>query len=123
MTLAVSVTGCSASSTAPTPEASVAVATPSASSPGTAPTPARRYIFGQITAQDDPTWGVKGIRGTIYTVRVTDLTLFGTMFYPITRDQFKVADNVRIAGDISGTAITATAVNFHRQPHVTAPTR
>lgn len=102
-TLAVSLTGCSASSTAPTP--------------------ARRYIFGQITAEDGPTWVVRGIRGATYTVTVTDLTLFGTMFHPITRDQFKVADNVRIAGDISGTAITATAVDFRRQPHVTAAAR
>jgi hypothetical protein len=113
--LAVSVAGCSASSAAAAPRASATVARPSTSSPVTAPTPARRYIFGQITAQDGPTWIVKGIRGATYTVTVTDLTLFGTMFHPITRDQFKVADNVRIAGNISGTAITATAVDFRRR--------
>jgi hypothetical protein len=34
------------------------------------------------------------------------------LFHPVPRDQFKIGNNVRVAGNFAGTAVTATAVSF-----------
>jgi hypothetical protein len=91
---------------------------PTAGAAYTPPPPARRYIFGQITAQRGSVWTVQGIRGNTYTVTITPMTSFGTLFHSVPREQFKVGEAVRVAGNFAGTAVTATAVNFTR--HVTS---
>jgi hypothetical protein len=94
---------------------SIAHPRPSSTTAGAAytpPPPARRYIFGQITAQRGSLWTVRGIRGNTYTVTITPMTSFGTLFHSVRREQFKVGDAVRVAGNFAGTAVTATAVNF-----------
>jgi hypothetical protein len=98
---------------------SVLPATEAAQAPTTDTTPSpRRYILGRIAAQNGPTWTINGIRGNTYTVTTTPLTLYGRPRHGNTGRQFTVGDNVRIAGDIAGTAITATAITMakHEPP-------
>jgi hypothetical protein len=78
----------------------------------TPPPPATRFIYGRITGQSGSTWIVRGIRGNVYMVTVTPATSFGSLFHPVPRDQFKIGNNVRVAGNFAGTAVTATAVSF-----------
>jgi hypothetical protein len=87
-----------------------------------APASPNRYILGRITAEESSTWTVLGIRGNTYTVSLTPLTMYGSMFHSKSRDQFKPGDNVRIAGDIWGTRITATAVDFSKRAASNSPT-
>jgi hypothetical protein len=116
--LVVSLAGCSVSPAAPAPTAA-----PTAVPASTAvPAPASSYIFGQITAQNGSIWTVRGIRGNVYTVTVTHRTDFGTLFHQRTRDEFKVGDNVRIAGIFSGTAVTANAIDFSKRSGSSGPT-
>jgi len=74
------------------------------------PPPATRYFYGRIVEQHGPTWVVRGIRGNTYTVTVTGMTSFGTLFHPLRRDQFVVGQRVRVAGNFAGTAVVATAM-------------
>jgi hypothetical protein len=115
--LAVSVAACAPKA----PPTATASSTPVA--PRTSDKPAKSYIFGKITEQNGMTWTVRGIRGNTYTVRLTELTLFGPLFRPGTRDQFKVGANVRVAGVFSGTTITATAVQFSKRSAPATPTK
>jgi hypothetical protein len=112
--LVVSAAGCSTSSTVAVVGAS---STASSVSPPVASTEApSRYIFGQITAQNGAIWTVQGIHGNTYTATLTALTLYGTVFHRRTRDEFKVGDTVRVAGNITGTTIApATAVDLWKR--------
>ena len=106
-TLALCLAACSGPSVAhsrPSPTTQAAAPTP--------PPPASRYIFGQITSQRGSVWTVQGIRGNTYTVTITPMTSFGTLFHSLPREQFRVGKAVRVAGNFAGTAVTATAVNF-----------
>jgi hypothetical protein len=78
--------------------------------------PARNYIFGQITHIQPDEWTVHGIKGNIYTVRVSSLTVFGDLFNGAKRTEFKVGEHVRVAGVFVGTAVNATAVDHWARP-------
>jgi hypothetical protein len=77
-----------------------------------APPPASRYFYGRIVDQQGPTWTVHGIRGNTYTVTITSMTSFGTLFHPLRRQQFGIGDWIRVACNFSGTSVTATAMKF-----------
>jgi hypothetical protein len=115
--------GCSASPSTAAANAS-SVASPAGPTAGRTPS---RLIHGQITAENGETWTVKGNHGITYTVRLTPLTLYGTLFHRETRDQFKPGDNVRIAGSIFGPVIApATSVRSskhgaYRHPDLPTP--
>jgi hypothetical protein len=80
------------------------------------PKPATSYIFGQIVAETPEGWTIKGIRGNTYAVRLTAKTDYGSLFHRANRAQFKIGDNVRVAGIFVGTAVTANAVDFSKPP-------
>jgi hypothetical protein len=57
---------------------------------------------------------VHGIKGNIYTVRVSSLTVFGDLFHAAKRNEFTVGDQVRVAGVFVGTTVNATAIDWVR---------
>lgn len=67
-------------------------------------------IAGQITAVNGSTWTVAARSGKQYTVDITSGTMFGTKQHPATQGQFVVGSQVRIAGTINGSTVTATRV-------------
>ncbi|HEY1968459.1 MAG TPA: hypothetical protein VGH89_10965 [Pseudonocardia sp.] len=119
--LAVGVGACAPKAPPPTPSPAPAPSSPGA--PPVAGKPAKNYIYGQITEENGLIWTVRGIRGNTYTVRITELTLFGPLFRPGTRDQFKVGARVRVAGVFAGTTITATAVDFSKRSAPAKPAK
>jgi hypothetical protein len=71
---------------------------------------AKNYIFGRIAAISGDQWKINGIHGNTYTAHVTTVTMYGDIFRPQHRNDFKVGDDVRIAGEFVGSAVAATAV-------------
>ena len=88
------------------------VVEPKAASYLQAPSPrlAKNYIFGRIAAISGNQWRISGIHGNTYTAHVTSATMYGDIFKPQHRSDFKIGDDVRIAGEFVGSAVAATAV-------------
>jgi hypothetical protein len=70
----------------------------------------RSCIRGTITAEDGSTWTVTTGANRRFTVTVNPQTAFGTRKAPATAQEFPVGAQVRIAGTVSGSAVTATRV-------------
>lgn len=92
------------------------IASPAVSSavPTTSSAPAARAkhpsVTGRITAENGTSWVVTTKAGKQVTVMITTNTKFGTAASPATEQQFTVGSTVRIAGDLSGTTVTATRI-------------
>jgi Domain of unknown function (DUF5666) len=107
-TTAVLATGCGASST-PSPAAPSASPAPSAP-PSASGQAGRHGVRGTITAEDGSTWTVTTAANRRFTVTVNPQTAFGTRKAPATAQAFPVGAQVRVAGTVSGTAVTATRI-------------
>lgn len=103
-TMLAGVTGCSFT-TGSTPPAA------SPQSPTAPHTPRHdRRITGQVTAENGPTWTVVNREGRQFTVQITNQTRFGSKQKPATVQQFPVGSEVRVAGALNGTTVTASRV-------------
>lgn len=71
----------------------------------------KNLLIGKIVTKAADTWAVNGIHGNQYTVRITSMTLFGTLFHPVDAGDFKPGEMVRVAGVFSGPTVTATAIS------------
>ncbi|HEY1969666.1 MAG TPA: hypothetical protein VGH89_17060, partial [Pseudonocardia sp.] len=71
----------------------------------------KNRLIGTIVAKNSDSWTVNGIHGNVYTVRITSMTLFGTLFHPVDARDFKAGQLVRVAGVFSGPTVTATAIS------------
>ncbi|KAA2266570.1 hypothetical protein F0L68_02200 [Solihabitans fulvus] len=67
-------------------------------------------VTGQVTAENGDSWTVTTKAGKQFTVAITPQTQFGTKQQPGTKDQFPVGTAVRVAGQVSGTTVTASRV-------------
>jgi hypothetical protein len=95
-------TGSSASSASPSASAT--------SAPQASGHAARHGIRGTITAEDGSTWTVTNGANHRFTVTVNPQTAFGTRKAPATAQEFPVGAQVRVAGTVSGSVVTATRV-------------
>jgi hypothetical protein len=95
--------GCGHTAHPPTPKAAAYTKTSSSHI-------AKNYVFGRIAAINGDQWRIDGIHGNVYTAQVSNVTLYGDMFTPQHRSDFRIGDDVRVAGEFVGTAISATAV-------------
>jgi hypothetical protein len=99
--------GCGHEKTLPTPE-TAAYTKPAATNP--APRLAKKFIYGRIAKIDGDQWTINGIHGNIYTAHISTVTMYGDLFRPQHRNDFRIGDDVRVAGEFVGPAIAATAV-------------
>lgn len=94
------------------------LASPAPSSTPPAPTtsaPSAKHhhadgIAGQITAENGSSWTIQTKSGKQYTATINASTQFGTKATPATQQQFTVGEQVRVAGSINGTSVTATRI-------------
>ncbi|MDQ2881119.1 MAG: hypothetical protein M3Y48_07680 [Actinomycetota bacterium] len=84
---------------------------PSATAPA-APTTHHhpRALRGTISAENGSTWTLNTVKGATYTINITPTTTFGTKKAPATAQSFPIGAEVVVAGEHSGTTITATRI-------------
>lgn len=102
-TTAVLAVGCGS----PTPAPAAPSASPAPQASGHAE---KHGVRGTITAEDGSTWTVTTAANRRFTVTVNPQTAFGTRKAPATAQAFPVGAQIRVAGTVSGTAVTATRI-------------
>lgn len=91
-------------------EKSVSASEPAAHAKPSSTHLSKNYVYGQISGISANQWTINSIHGHIYTAHLTSATMYGDIFKPQHRSDFKIGDDVRVAGEFVGTAIAATAV-------------
>ncbi len=94
-----------ASSAAPSPQASAATPRGSAGKHVT-----RLFTRGTITAQSPASWTVRTAAGTTVTVVISAQTHFGTKKRPATRSQFHPGSMVLVGGKTNGSTVSAKVI-------------